>query len=147
MWKQKTRNSVIQILKNELKNNDFSHLITKARFQIRYVFEDKKIYSSVVSYLFPTQRKSLPVGIIRTDTLWIILFYLKYKENMGIWLMTDQVMQDLKRWMLSVSFMKCVWLLGQRIHAEMDKMYEMDRTYQKFYTHLANDFVVLFLLC
>ena len=60
----KKRSSVIQILKNELKNKDFSYLITKDRFQFRYVSDDKNIFSSVLSSFFLTQRNSLPVGII-----------------------------------------------------------------------------------
>ena len=60
----KKRSSVIQILKTELKNKDFSYLITKDRFQFRYVSDDKNIFSSVLSSFFLTQRNSLPVGII-----------------------------------------------------------------------------------
>ena len=43
-----------QILKNELKNQDFSHLITKVKFQIKYASDEKKIRSSIVSNFFPT---------------------------------------------------------------------------------------------
>ena len=65
---------VIQVLKTELKNKDYSHLMKKARFQLRYVSGDKKIYSSIVSNSFAAQRNSFPEGIIKTDILRIILF-------------------------------------------------------------------------
>ena len=59
--KQKqTKNYVIQILKNKLKNIDFSHLTTKARFQIRCVSEDKKICSSAVSSLLLHKKTGYP---------------------------------------------------------------------------------------
>lgn len=41
---------------------DFSHLIA----QVRHFSEDDKIHSSVVSNIFPAQRDSLPVRIVRT---------------------------------------------------------------------------------
>ena len=74
----KTKKSSLktQILKNELKNKDFSYLITKVRFQISYVSQDKKTCSSVVSIFFPRQRNLLPVDIVRNDTLWITLLLL-----------------------------------------------------------------------
>ena len=31
---------------------------------------------------------------------------------------------------------------GQRIHVGMDEMYELDQTYQKFYTQLAEELTV-----
>ena len=50
-----------RILKNELKANDFFHLIAKAKFHIRYIFKDEKICYSVVSNLFSTLQNSFPV--------------------------------------------------------------------------------------
>ena len=38
-------------------------------------------------------------------------------------------------------------LKRQRTHVGMDEMYEMDRTYQNFYTQLAEELTVFFLLC
>ena len=43
--KLKENSYVIQILKNELKNKIFFHLLAKARLQVIYVYEDKKIYT------------------------------------------------------------------------------------------------------
>ena len=82
--KTKERSSVIQLLKNELENKDFSHLITKARFQIKYVSDEKKICSSVISNIFPTQRNSLPVGNQKLPfkLLYFNNLCLKYKETM-----------------------------------------------------------------
>ena len=57
------------LIYQKLEKRHFSYLITKVRFQIRYVSEDKKKFSSIVSNFFPTQRKLLPVGVMRTDTL------------------------------------------------------------------------------
>ena len=36
---------------------------------------------------------------------------------------------------------------GQRTHVGINEMYEMDRTYQKFYTQLAEELTVFFFLC
>ena len=65
--------------KKELKNKDFSHLITKVRFQTRYVSDDRKIRSSAVSNFFPTQRNSLSVGIMSyfKNDFALIIFILK----------------------------------------------------------------------
>ena len=50
----------------ELEANDFSHLIAKARFHIRYFFED--ISNSVVSNIFPTPINALATcNFIGTD--------------------------------------------------------------------------------
>ena len=62
---------VSRLLKNELKANDFSHPITKARFHIRYFLEGKKICNSVVPDFFPTPSESLRLSFIKTDILWI----------------------------------------------------------------------------
>ena len=51
---------VLKGLKNKIKTNDFSHLVTKIKFLFRYFSKDKKINNSVVSKLFPIPRNSLP---------------------------------------------------------------------------------------
>ena len=74
-WKRKKHFYLIQILKNELKNKDFYHLITKAGFQIIYVSVDTKNMQFICW---------LPVVLIRIDyTLWITLFISQIKENHG----------------------------------------------------------------
>ena len=74
-WKRKKHFYLIQILKNELKNKDFYHLITKAGFQIIYVSVDTKNMQFICW---------LPVVLIRIDyTLWITLFISQIKEKHG----------------------------------------------------------------
>ena len=65
--KEKTKKCfyVGQILKNKSKVNDFNYLIAKTWFRIRYFSEDKRI----IKQFFPTLRNSLPLSIVRTDTL------------------------------------------------------------------------------
>ena len=63
--------SVSRILKNELKINDCSHLIAKTKFRIRYFSEETKTRNSVASNFRAAPRNSIPVRIIRIDTLWI----------------------------------------------------------------------------
>ena len=59
---------VSQILKNELKTNNSSHLISKKRFHTRCFSKDKKIHD-LLPVIFLTPRNSLVVSIIRTDAL------------------------------------------------------------------------------
>ena len=74
-WKQKKHFYVIQILKNELKNKDFYHLITKAGFQIIYVSVDTKNMQFICW---------VPVVLIRIDyTLGITLLISQIKEKPG----------------------------------------------------------------
>lgn len=45
--------------KEQVKINDFFHLIVKTRFPIKYISEDKKIHNSVTSNFFPTAKKPI----------------------------------------------------------------------------------------
>ena len=52
--KQKTKNKIFgrSDVKERVKTKNFSHVIAKARFHIKYLSGDKKLCSSVVSNLF-----------------------------------------------------------------------------------------------
>ena len=52
--------NVTQILKDELKNKNFSYPIIKARFQIRYVFEDKKCGALLETIFFQHKETRYP---------------------------------------------------------------------------------------
>ena len=50
-------------------NNDFSHLIAKTKLHMWYIFEDKKLFNSVITNFFLAPRNALSRSIIQADTL------------------------------------------------------------------------------
>ena len=58
------------MLKNDLKANNFPHLIAKARFHSIYFFENKKIFHAVLSNFFSTPRSSLELIVIMQFDTW-----------------------------------------------------------------------------
>ena len=61
--------------------------------------------------------------------------------------MWDVIIPSSLRLLFESEFDTDVKIDKQRIHVGKDEIYEMNRTYQKFYTQLAKELIVFFFLC